>query len=221
MNGIFLPDKIEIVIADDHEIIRTGLRRIFAIDKRIFIVGEATNGLEAIDLVRIYSPHIALLDISMPRMDGIEAAKIIKNDFPATIVAILTAFEDYKYIEKAISVGAQAYLTKDVSPGFLIDAVHRLLSGERVFSRSILNILERPHRLETEKLENENVSLTPREIEILKHIALGKTSQEISDELKISLRTVQNHRSNIMQKLGIKTAAGLVRFAVLYTTGKI
>lgn len=214
-------EKIEIVVADDHEIVRAGLRRIFSIDKRFFIVGEASNGLEAIDLVRDYTPHIALLDISMPRMDGIEAAKVITNDFPATIVAMLTAFEDYKYIEKAFSVGARGYLSKDVSPGFLIDAIYRLISGERVFSRSILNILERPpHLFENEK-DNENVSLTPRENEILQFIALGKTSQEIANILKISLRTVQNHRSNIMQKLGIKTAAGLVRFAVLYNSGKI
>lgn len=220
MDERLTPEKIEIIISDDHEIVRAGLRRIFSIDKKIFIVGEASNGLEAIELVRFYSPHIALLDINMPKMDGIEAAKVISNEFPATIVTMLTAFEDYKYIEKAFSVGARGYLSKDVSPGFLIDAIYRLISGERVFSRSILNILERPHLFETEK-DNENVSLTTRENEILQFIALGKTSQEIADILNISLRTVQNHRSNIMQKLGIKTAAGLVRFAVLYNSGKI
>lgn len=220
MDERLTPEKIEIIIADDHEIVRAGLRRIFSIDKKIFIVGEASNGLEAIELVRFYSPHIALLDINMSKMDGIEAAKVISNEFPTTIVAMLTAYEDYKYIEKAFSVGARGYLSKDVSPGFLIDAIYRLISGERVFSRSILNILERPHLFETEKA-NENVSLTPRENEILQFIALGKTSQEIADILNISLRTVQNHRSNIMQKLCIKTAAGLVRFAVLYNSGKI
>lgn len=220
MDERLTPEKIEIIIADDHEIVRAGLRRIFSIDKKIFIVGEASNGLEAIELVRFYSPHIALLDINMSKMDGIEAAKVISNEFPTTIVAMLTAYEDYKYIEKAFSVGARGYLSKDVSPGFLIDAIYRLISGERVFSRSILNILERTHLFETEKA-NENVSLTPRENEILQFIALGKTSQEIADILNISLRTVQNHRSNIMQKLCIKTAAGLVRFAVLYNSGKI
>lgn len=221
MEDLFLPERIEIVIADDHEIIRSGIRRIFSIDKRILIVGEAHNGSEAIELVRNYSPHIALLDICMPRLDGIEAAKVIKNDFPLTIVAILTAFEDYKFIEKAISIGVQGYLSKDVSPDFLIDAIYRLIKGERVFSLSILKTLEQPYSFEPEKVENLNVSLTPREVEILKHIATGKTSQEIGQKLNISLRTVQNHRSNIMQKLNIKTASGLVRFAVLYTAGKI
>ncbi|MGQ9819645.1 MAG: response regulator transcription factor [Candidatus Kapaibacteriales bacterium] len=220
MDERLLPEKIEIIIADDHEVVRVGLRRIFSIDKRIFIVGEATNGLEAIDLVKFYSPRVALLDICMPKLDGIEAARTIINDFPETIVAMLTAYEDYKHIEKALSVGARAYLSKDVSPGFLLDAIYRLIYGERVFSRSILNILERPHLFETEQI-NENISLTPREIEVLRYIALGKTSQEIANILNISLRTVQNHRSNIMQKLGIKTAAGLVRFAVLYNSGRI
>lgn len=220
MNEKLALEKIEIIIADDHEIVRAGLRRIFSIDKRIFIVGEASNGLEAVDLVRYYAPQIAFLDISMPKMNGIEAAQVIINQFPATIVAMLTAFEDYEYIVKAFSVGARGYLSKDVSPGFLLDAIYKLISGERVFSRSILNILERPYLFETEK-DNENVSLTPRENEILQFVALGKTSQEIADILNISLRTVQNHRANIMQKMGIKTAAGLVRFAVLYNSSKI
>ena len=212
-----LPEKINVVIADDHEIVRAGLRRILNIDKRIQIVGEAVDGESALKLIEENLPHIALLDIHMPVLDGIEVAKIVCEKHPEIVVIMLTAYEDYKHVEEALKVGADGYLSKDISPSFLIDAIYRSLLGERVFSKSILRVLENP-LLSHQEIENSNVTITPREQEILNYLAQGKTSKEIADILGISIRTVQNHRSNIMQKLGIKTAAGLVRFAVLHTS---
>ena len=212
-----LPEKINVVIADDHEIVRVGLRRILNIDKRIQIVGEAVDGESALKLIEENLPHVALLDIHMPVLDGIEVAKIVCEKHPEIVVIMLTAYEDYKHVEEALKVGADGYLSKDISPSFLIDAIYRSLLGERVFSKSILRVLENP-LLSHQEIENSNVTITPREQEILNYLAQGKTSKEIADILGISIRTVQNHRSNIMQKLGIKTAAGLVRFAVLHTS---
>jgi len=212
-----LPEKINVVIADDHGIVRAGLRRILNIDKRIQIVGEAVDGESALKLIEENLPHVALLDIHMPVLDGIEVAKIVCEKHPEIVVIMLTAYEDYKHVEEALKVGADGYLSKDISPSFLIDAIYRSLLGERVFSKSILRVLENP-LISHQEIENSNVTITSREQEILNYLAQGKTSKEIADILGISIRTVQNHRSNIMQKLGIKTAAGLVRFAVLHTS---
>jgi DNA-binding NarL/FixJ family response regulator len=212
-----LPEKINVVIADDHEIVRAGLRRILNIDKRIQIVGEAVDGESALKLIEENLPHVALLDIHMPVLDGIEVAKIVCEKHPEIVVIMLTAYEDYKHVEEALKVGADGYLSKDISPSFLIDAIYGSLLGERVFSKSILRVLENP-LISHQEIENSNVTITSREQEILNYLAQGKTSKEIADILGISIRTVQNHRSNIMQKLGIKTAAGLVRFAVLHTS---
>ncbi len=218
MNDLTLPDEIKVIIADDHEIVRVGIRRILSIDKRMHLLAEANDGEEAISLVEEYTPHILLLDISIPKIDGIEVTKHIKNSRLDTLVLILTAFEDYRFIERALEAGADGYLSKDIPPPFLIEAIYKALQGERVFSRSILRVLERPLSHETVEATNPNVTITKREQEILNYISLGKTSQEIAEILNISLRTVQTHRSNIIQKLGIKTASGLVRFAVMHST---
>jgi DNA-binding NarL/FixJ family response regulator len=212
-----VPNEIKIVIADDHEIVRAGIKRILSTEKRIKIVGEAEDGKSAFALIKEYQPDLALVDISMPEMDGIELAKTIKLTFPNVVVLMLTAYEDYQNIEKALSAGADGYLSKDISPHFLIEAIFKAILGEKVFSKSILRVLEKPLSFHPE-IENTNVTITKREQEILSYVALGKTSKEIADILGISVRTVQNHRANIMQKLGIDTAAGLVRFAVIYTS---
>lgn len=206
--------KIKIVIADDHEVIRTGLRRLLSVDKSILILDEAPNGLKAIELVKYHKPDIALLDILMPQMDGIEATKIIKTTCPDVLVVILTAFEDAEHLEKALEAEADGYLTKDIGTKELIAALHDVFLGERVFSKSIVNLLQSTYGYnDTSSIAH--ISISKREQEILNYVALGKTSLEISQILNISHRTVQSHRSNIMQKLRIKTAGELIRYAVI------
>ncbi|MFN3781172.1 MAG: response regulator [Candidatus Kapaibacteriota bacterium] len=212
-----LPEEITVVIADDHELIRAGVKRILSTEKRIKILAEAEDGKMAFELIRVYRPDVVLIDISMPRLNGIELAKMVKEQYPKTIVLMLTAYEDYQNVEQALSAGADGYLSKNINPNFLIDAIYRAYLGERVFSKSILRVLEKPSAFVSET-DIGNVSITKRETEILSYLALGKTSKEIADILGLSVRTVQNHRANIMQKLGIQTAAGLVRFAVIYTS---
>ncbi len=212
-----LPKEITVIIADDHELIRVGIKRLLSTEKRLKILAEAEDGMMAFELIRVYRPDVVLIDISMPRLNGIELAKMVKEQYPETIVLMLTAYEDYQNVEQALSVGADGYLSKNINPNFLVEAIYRAYLGERVFSKSILRVLDKPLAFGSET-DTSNVSITKREAEILSYLALGKTSKEIAEILGLSVRTVQNHRANIMQKLGIQTAAALVRFAVIYTS---
>ena len=209
--------KISVVIADDHEVVRAGIRRLLSIDKRINIIAEATNGEEAVSLTRYHKPDVILIDIMMPQMNGIEAITLLRQENTETKLIILTAFEDSLHIERALEAGADGYLAKDISAKDLNSALFKAVAGERVFSNSILRILQNKYVPYSEKDET-MITISPREQEIMNLLAQGKTSQQISDELFISIRTVQAHRSNIMQKLGIKNAAGLVRYAVIHYT---
>ncbi len=216
-NGSETKQFIEIILADDHEVVRAGLRRLLAIDKTIKVLDEAGNGEDAFKLVEYHKPHVALLDIMMPRMDGIDATRKIKLGFPETLVVMLTAFEDFNHIEKALSAGADGYLSKDISAKDLVNAIHDVNHGQRVFSKSVLRLLQRKFRTGDSDEEYETVTISKREQEILNQVALGKTSKEIAEFLSISDRTVQSHRANIMEKLGIKNTAGLVRYAIFHS----
>ncbi len=206
-------DVISVVIADDHEIMRLGLRRILSADPHIQIVGEATNGEEVTAMTKTKMPSVALLDINMPIMDGIEAARIIKRTARDTKVVILSAHEDYFHLSKALSAGADGYLSKEVGPDELIYAIYAVMEDERVFSRSILTLLNHNYKLHNEK-PAVPVVLTRREQEVLEHIANGLTSVQIADIMNISSRTVETHRYNLINKLGVKNTADLVRFSM-------
>lgn len=205
---------IKIIMADDHEVVRAGLKRLLMIDKGIKILDEASNGKDAIELVKIHSPNIALLDIQMPMMTGIEATKEIKEKFSNTLVIMLTAYEDSYHLGQALSVGADGYLAKDIGAKELTESIRIIMNGDRAFSKSILKLMQRK-LVPTEEQDPAPITISKREQEILNYVALGKTSQEIADELFLSIRTVESHRYNIMQKLDIKNAAGLVRYAVM------
>jgi DNA-binding NarL/FixJ family response regulator len=209
-------NPIKIVFADDHEVVRAGLRRLLSIDKTIRIMDEANNGKDALDLILYHKPDIALLDIMMPQMTGVEVAQIIKSKQPETLIVMLTAFEDATHLEQALSAGADGYLTKDIPSKELISALHNVMLGERVFSKSIVLLVQ--NKFMTRGSQNEpHIKITKREQEILNLIAAGRTSTEIADKLFLSVRTVESHRYNLMQKLGIKNTAGLIRFAVMNT----
>ena len=185
-------------------------------------VDIAVNGKEAIRAFQLAhagdNPYdLILLDIMMPQMNGIEAVTLLRQENTETKLIILTAFEDSLHIERALEAGADGYLAKDISAKDLNSALFKAVAGERVFSNSILRILQNKYVPYSEKDET-MITISPREQEIMNLLAQGKTSQQISDELFISIRTVQAHRSNIMQKLGIKNAAGLVRYAVIHYT---
>lgn len=209
----FVKREIKLVIADDHEVVRAGIKRLLSVDKDIHIIDEASDGYDAVELVKYHQPDIAIIDIMMPRMTGIEAAKIIKKELPFIFVVMLTAFEDFKHIDDALSAGADGYLSKSIGAKELIDALRRIYKGERVLSKSIINTLQKKYY--ADKIdEDTNIIITKREQEILNLVVSGKTSQEIADLLSLSVRTVESHRYNIMKKLGVKNTAALVRYAV-------
>jgi DNA-binding NarL/FixJ family response regulator len=190
------------------------LKRFLSIDTNIHVVAEATNGEDAVSLTTLYRPNIVLLDINMPRMDGIKAASEIKKKVSEVKIVMLSAHEDSYHLEKALGAGANGYLSKEIEAKELLPALQAVMRGERVFSRSILQLIQ---RTSTSIDDNSGaaVSLTKREQEILGMVVKGLTSIEIADKLSISPRTVETHRFNLITKFGVKNTAGLVRFAVL------
>jgi len=210
--------KIKILFADDHAIVRDGLRLLFKSDSMFSIVGEASNGEEAVELVLKYKPDVAVLDISMPKLNGIEATKIIKEKCPATRILILTIHENEEYIQQMILAGADGYVVKNAEKREIFDGVRAVANHETFFSPSVSKVLLEGLIKRTRKNEDNNSDiynkLTRREIEILRLIAEGLTSKEISNKLFLSISTVNSHRMNMMKKLDIHDTASLVKFAI-------
>lgn len=209
-------NPIRILISDDHEISRIGIRRLVAGANDIEVVAEAVNGAQTIDLASTLKPNVILLDVFMPQVSGIEAAEKIKAEHSEIRIIMLSSSEDTQSIERAMYAGADGYLSKEVTSQELVEAIRNVVIGERVFSRTILNHLE--GKQEKTQDNEPPVSLTKREEEIVTLVAKGMTSQEIGKLLFISPRTVETHRACIMDKLGVSNAAGLVRFALLHAT---
>lgn len=209
-------NPIRILIADDHEISRIGIRRLIGGANDIEVVAEAVNGAQTIDLAKTLKPNVILMDVFMPNVSGIEAAQKIKGEMQDVYIIMLSSSEDSESIERAMYAGADGYLSKEVTSTELVEAIRNVMVGERVYSRTILNHLE--GKQEKSQSNEPPVSLTKREEEIVTLVAKGLTSQEIGKKLFISPRTVETHRARIMDKLGVSNAAGLVRFALLHAT---
>jgi len=204
---------LRVVLADDHEIVRAGIRRLLSVNRAIRILDEASNGQDLVDIVEYHKPDVVISDILMPKLNGIEALKKIREKKLDCLVIMLTAYEDSFHLENALAAGADGYLSKDIKSKELVDAVFNVISGERVFSKSVLRLLQRKS-VSSAELDPEPVVITKREQEILDLVASGKTSQEIADNLFISVRTVESHRYNLMQKLDVSNVAELIRYAI-------
>lgn len=209
-------NPIRLAVVDDHEIFRFGVRKLLSTIRILEIVAEGINGQEAIEIAEKYHPDVFFLDIFMPKMTGIEAIPEIRRVSPDSYIIMLTAFEDFLHIEKALTAGADGYLTKGISPQILQEAVFKVVEGERVFSKSIVKLLSE-RKMNYDETNDLNVSITKREEEILKLIAQGLTNSEISNKLGLSIRTVESHRYNLIKKLNLRNASQLVKFAVMNT----
>ncbi|MFA7326973.1 MAG: response regulator transcription factor [Candidatus Kapaibacterium sp.] len=210
-------NPIRLILADDHEIVRAGIRRLLSIDRSIKIVDEADNGQDLVDIVSYHKPDVVLSDIMMPKLNGIEALKKIRDLKIDCFVIMLTAYEDSFHLENALEAGADGYLSKDINARELIDSIFEVLKGERVFSKSVVRLIKRKGASSSE-LESTPVVITRREQEILDLVANGKTSQYIAEKLFISVRTVESHRYNLMQKLDVNNVAELIRYSILKRT---
>ncbi|PKL80534.1 MAG: DNA-binding response regulator [Ignavibacteriae bacterium HGW-Ignavibacteriae-4] len=212
-------NPIRLILADDHEIVRAGIRRLLSIDKRIKIVDEADNGLDLLDIVSYHKPDVVISDIMMPKLNGIEALKKIRDMKIDCFVIMLTAYEDSFHLENALEAGADGYLSKDLNAKELVDSIFEVIKGERVFSKSVVRLIKRKSASSSE-LESTPVVITRREQEILDLVANGKTSQYIAEKLFISVRTVESHRYNLMQKLDVSNVAELIRYSILKRTSE-
>ncbi|MEN8224389.1 MAG: response regulator transcription factor [Bacteroidota bacterium] len=205
---------IRILIADDHDLIHNGIISILRPVKRYKVIGNAKNGREAVMKARELLPDIILMDISMPQMNGIEATKIITKEQPGIKVLALTQHEENEYVVEMLKSGGAGYLLKNSTKNEFVEAIESVLSGNKAFSKKISDqLINGLLDDDTNESEEEEVPLTKREIEIIRKIASDMSNQQIADELHISLRTVETHRRNLMQKLNVKTVVALLKYA--------
>lgn len=205
-----LKKKINIIVAEDHDFFRKGLIMVLNEIDFITVVGEATNGKELIDLLKITPVDIILTDIKMPVMDGIVATKNIKTIYPDIKILIISLHGDEEYLEKMIEVGADGFILKNTNKEDLERALNFIKEGKQYFAEEFLPFFTKKY-LPNQSSEID-VKLTKRELEVLQKISLGLINKEIAEELCISVKTVINHRTNIMSKTGTKNTASLVRY---------
>lgn len=206
--------KTRILIVDDHAILREGLRALLCYYEDMEVVGEAQNGIEAVDLVDKLMPDIVVMDIAMPGMGGIEATRQIHHRYPGIYVLVLSQYDDWRYIQPLLQAGASGYITKNTLGTDLIAALRTVKRGETFLQPNIASKIAEQIRNQVEPGNSMIEPLTHREQEILEYIALGKTNSQIAVMLSISVKTVEWHRANVMSKLNAHSVAELVRYAI-------
>jgi DNA-binding NarL/FixJ family response regulator len=210
--------RITVLLAEDHTIVREGLRTLLEAEGDIRVVGEAETGRQAVALTRKLRPAVVVMDIAMPLLNGLEATGQIRRDVPDTKVIILSAHSDEAYVEQVIALGAAGYLVKQTSSHVLSEAIREVQKGNTFFSPSVAKHLHdhyesSPHRAGLRKKKGER--LTSREVEVLQLIAEGKANKQVAAELGISVKTVEKHRQHLMERLNIHDTAGLTRYAIV------
>jgi DNA-binding NarL/FixJ family response regulator len=208
--------KISLIIADDHAIVREGICQLLESEDYIDIVGEASDGREAIELVREKQPDILIMDISMPNMTGIEAVGALVKEGVSTKVLMLSMFDKEEYVLKAVELGAYGYLMKDTSKDKFVKAINSIYNGQKYFSSEISNIIvgQYLNSVQNKKSKKEKELITRREKEILSAVVKGNNNKAIAEKYDLSIRTVETHRLNIMKKLGVSNAVELVKVAI-------
>lgn len=208
--------NINVLLVDDHNIVRQGLRALLGTEADIVIVGEAQSGREAVQLVIKHRPEVIVMDLAMPLLNGWEATRQILKNVPSAKVVVLSTYGDDEHMQQAIAAGAAAYLLKQTAAVDLVKAIREVAKGNAYFSPAIAKRLReqtcRPEEAVTEP-SPADAELTPREAEVLQLIAEGFANKQIAGELGLSVKTVEKHRQQVMQKLDIHDIAGLVRHA--------
>jgi two-component system response regulator NreC len=208
--------KIRVLVTDDHAIVRDGICALLALTGDIEAVGEATNGREALEMVKKLAPDVVLMDISMPLMDGLEATRRIHRQFPQTKVIVLTQYEDREFVLPVIEAGASGFVSKTAASSELTSAIRSVYQGDSFLSPSIARLLVEDYRelAKAGRSQDTSEQLTDREREILKLLAEGHSTQEIARMLVISPKTVERHKTNLMAKLDIHNRLDLFKYAL-------
>jgi two-component system response regulator NreC len=208
--------KVRILLADDHTVMRAGLRALLERQPNLEVVGEGDNGRETVELAASLGPDVVVMDVAMPVLNGIEATKTIVTQRPATAVVVLSMHADESYVMRALKAGARGYLLKDSPAADLISAIQAVSQGKSFFSAKISRILAEDYvrALKKKGVADSYELLTVREREILHLLVEGKTNKEVATSLNISVYTVETHRGNILQKLNLHSLAELVLYAV-------
>ena len=210
--------QIRLLLVDDHAVVRSGLRMLLEAQPDMEIVGEATNGSEALHMVQNKRPDIVVMDVQMPEGNGIEATKQIKREMPETAVLTLSMYENEQYLIEMLKAGASGYVPKRAAPDELVNAIRTVFNGDAYIHPSMANFLVQnciSKEVEKKPPKKGNVDkLTPREQEVLIQISDGLTNAEIAKKLCISVKTVDRHRENMMHKLNLHNRIELVKFAI-------
>ena len=209
-------EKIKIVIADDHTIFRQGLRMLLAQEDDMEVVGEAADGIEALELAKKYNPDVILLDIAMPNMDGVKVAGTIKKRFPQIKIIVLTSYSDDQFLFEFLKLGVSGFVLKDSASQELIYSIRKSNEGMVFFDPSVSKkVMEKFTQVSGGKSDFVNYGkLSDREKEVLRLVAEGGATKEVAEKLYISPKTVENHRANIMKKLNIRDRTGLTKYAL-------
>jgi len=209
--------KITVLLAEDHMIVREGLRKLLEVESDIEVVGEATNGRQAVTMIRKLRPDVVIMDIAMPLLNGLEATEQVRKTMPDTKVLILSAHSDDAYVERVMALGAVGYLIKQTSANFLSEAIREVQKGNTFFSPEIARKLRHQNQKSLDRkgrIKTKVTRMSSRELEVIQLIAEGLANKQIAAELGISTKTVEKHRDHLMQKLDIHDTAGLTRYAI-------
>jgi DNA-binding NarL/FixJ family response regulator len=206
-------DKIKLLIADDHQLLLDGISSLFKDEESVSIIGKASDGFEVMQLVADQDVDVCLLDISMPGMDGIETARLLKEKKPDVKVIILTTYNDREIVEEMIDIGVSGYILKNATKQELVDAITKVYNGGMYFSNEVQqSLMENYVKLNRQQKSPQAIVLTEREKEILQLLSKEYTNEKIAAELNISYRTVETHRKNIMHKTNAHNLAGLLKY---------
>lgn len=208
---------ITVLLAEDHQIVREGLRKLLEAERDIEVVGEATSGRQAVALAKKLMPAVVVMDIAMPLLNGLEATRQILQSGTGTKILMLSAHSDDTYVEQAVAFGAKGFLLKQTSSNDLSKAIREIEKGNTFFSPAIARRLQRQTQKSLDRkglLKTKVIQLSSREMEVLQLIAEGEANKQIADDLNISIKTVEKHREHLMQKLDIHDTAGLTRYAI-------
>lgn len=207
---------IRIVLADDHTVMRSGLRLLLERQQNLQVVGEAADGKQAVEVAATEKPDVVVMDIAMPHLNGVEAARQIVLRSPQTAIVILSMHSDESYVIRSLKAGARAYLLKDSAEADLITAIRAITEGKSFFSPAVRQLLKEDYMRQLAEMGAEDTYelLTTREREVLQLVAEGKSNKEVANLLNLSLYTVETHRTHILQKLNLHSVPELILYAV-------